>query len=238
MESHFLHAEWNNLIMANYAVSPETLLPYVPNKTELDFFEGKTYISLVGFMFLNTKIMGLGVPYHINFEEVNLRFYLKYNDRGNWLRGVSFIKEIVPRPAITLIANNLYGEKYSTMKMEHFHHESDIGLETGYKWRNNKKLHTLTATSHKKSSPMCVGSEEEFIAEHYWGFTKVNSTKTYAYQVQHPRWEIFHVTDYKIDCDFNDLFGKEFSFLKGDKPSSVFMAKGSEVKIFHKRTLN
>lgn len=224
--------------MANYAVPKEILLPYVPEKTALDFFDGKTYISLVGFMFLNTKIMGLSVPYHINFEEVNLRFYLKHNDKGNWLRGVCFIKEIVPRPAIALIANNLYREKYLTMKMEHFHHESDVAFETGYMWRSNKKLHTLTATSYKKSSPMCVGSEEEFIAEHYWGFTKVNAAKTYAYQVKHPRWEIFHVTDYKIDCDFTDLFGKEFSFLNHDKPSSIFMAKGSEVKIFPKRTLN
>ncbi len=238
MQSHFLHAAWNNLIMANYSVSPDLLLPYVPYKTQLDSFEGKTYLSLVGFMFLNTRIMGFGIPYHINFEEVNLRFYVKHNNNGNWMRGVTFIKEIVPKPAITLIANNLYNEKYATMKMKHFHHESNAGLETGYEWKDENHWHALTATTQKKSSPMRIGSEEEFIAEHYWGYTMVNETKTYAYEVQHPRWEIFHVTDYKIDCDFSNLYGKDFSFLNNAKPSSVFMAKGSEVKIFHKTTLN
>lgn len=237
MESHFLHAAWNNLIMANYSISPDLLLRYLPDKTQIDSFEGKTYVSLVGFMFLNTKIMGFGVPYHINFEEVNLRFYVKHNNNGNWMRGVTFIKEIVPKPAITLLANRLYKEKYATMKMKHFHHESDAGFETGYEWRDKNKWHALSTTTQKKSSPMRIGSEEEFIAEHYWGFTKVNETKTYAYEVQHPRWEIFHVTDYKIDCDFTNLYGDDFSFLNSEKPSSVFMAKGSEVKIFRKRTL-
>lgn len=237
MESHFLHAAWNNLIMANYIISPDLLLPYLPGKTRLDSFEGKTYVSLVGFMFLNTKILGLGVPYHINFEEVNLRFYVKYNNNGNWMRGVTFIKEFVPKPAITLLANNLYKEKYATMKMKHFHHEGAAGLETGYEWRHKNKWHSLTTTTQKKSSPMRIGSEEEFIAEHYWGFTKASATKTYAYEVHHPRWEIFHVTDYKIDCDFNHLYGNDFSFLNSEKPFSVFMAKGSEVKIFHKKTL-
>ena len=238
MESHFVHAAWNNLIMANYSISPDPLLPFVPHKTQLDSFEGKTFLSLVGFMFLNTKIMGFGVPYHINFEEVNLRFYVKHNKGGEWIRGVTFIKEIVPKPAITLIANNLYKEKYVTMKMKHFHRESETALETGYEWKDKDKWHALTAISQKKSSPMRVGSEEEFIAEHLWGFTKVNETKTYAYEVQHPRWEIFPVTDYKIECDFTSLYGQEFSFLNNEKPSSVFMAKGSEVKIFPKKTLS
>ncbi|MEP7232725.1 MAG: DUF2071 domain-containing protein [Ginsengibacter sp.] len=237
MESHFLNAEWNNLIMANYPVPPEVLLPYVPKNTELDFFGGKTYVSLVGFMFLNTKMLGLSIPYHSNFEEVNLRFYLKHNNNGNWMRGVGFIKEIVPKPAITLVANNLYGEKYATMKMKHSFHEAPDYLETGYEWRFKNKWNKISAISKTTSLPMRIGSEEEFIAEHYWGYTKVNDDKTYAYEVKHPRWEIFHVTDYVIHCDFSGLYGKEFSFLKDAKPSSIFMAKGSEVKICHKTTL-
>ncbi|MDQ6842935.1 MAG: DUF2071 domain-containing protein [Bacteroidota bacterium] len=237
MESHFLNAAWNNLIIANYPVSPELLTPYVPDKTELDFFDGKTYVSLVGFMFLNTKMLGLSIPYHINFEEVNLRFYLKHNNKGNWMRGVAFIKEIVPKPAIAIIANNFYGEKYVSLKMKHHFRETVDSLQTGYEWQFKKKWNKISAVSKKTSSPMRIGSEEEFIAEHYWGYTKVTGDKTYAYEVKHPRWEIFHVTDHTIDCDFSNLYGKEFSFLKDRKPSSIFMAKGSEVKIYHKRTL-
>ena len=238
MESHFLHAAWNNLIMANYVVPPELLTPYLPYKTELDFFKNETYVSLVGFMFLNTKIMGYSIPYHINFEEVNLRFYVKHNENGNWQRGVTFIKEIVPRPAITLIANSLYSEKYVTAKMKHAHNEVSRGLKTEYQWRHENKWNRLATLSEKTSSPISPGSEEEFIAEHYWGFTKVKANRTSAYEVKHERWEIFPVLNYKIDCDFTNLYGEEFSFLNTAKPSSVFMAKGSEVKILHKRNLN
>src|SRR6478672_2882898 len=154
MKSHFLHTEWNNLIMANYVVPKELLLPFIPGKTELDFFEDKTFVSLVGFMFLNTRILGFSVPHHINFEEVNLRFYVKYNDRGHWKRGTVFIKEIVPRPAISFFANFIYGEKYSTMKMKHFHSEKADVIETSYEWKYKNRWNKLAASSQKKSLPM------------------------------------------------------------------------------------
>ncbi|HSQ43902.1 MAG TPA: DUF2071 domain-containing protein [Ginsengibacter sp.] len=237
MSSHFLHAEWNNLIMANYVVPEELLHPYIPAATELDFYKGKTYISLVGFMFLNTRIRGFSVPYHVNFEEVNLRFYVKHNDRGSWKRGTVFIKEIVPKPAISFVANRLFKEKYSTMKMRHFHIEKPDVIETCYEWKYQNKWNKLMAACHKKSCPMRINSEEEFIAEHYWGYTKYDDTRTYEYEVEHPRWEIFPVSDYTIECDFKGIYGDKFSFLKEMKPSSVFMAKGSEVRIYNKITL-
>ena len=145
MKSHFLRTEWNNIITANYVVPKELLSPYIPPKTELDFFEGKTFISLVAFMFLNTRILGLSMPYHTNFEEVNLRFYVRYNDHGQWKRGTVFIKEIVPRLAISLFANFLYGEKYSTMRMKHFHIKKDDKTETGYEWKHKNKWNKIAA---------------------------------------------------------------------------------------------
>jgi uncharacterized protein YqjF (DUF2071 family) len=237
MKSHFLHTEWNNLIMANYVVPKELLLPFIPYKTELDFFEEKTFVSLVGFMFLNTRILGFSVPHHINFEEVNLRFYVKYNDHGKWKRGIVFIKEIVPHPAISFFANLLYGEKYSTMKMKHFHIEKADEIETCYEWKYKNKWNKLVASSQKKSMPMRINSEEEFITEHYWGYTKYNEHKTYEYEITHPRWEIFKVLNYTIDCDFSGIYGNEFSLLHNTVPSTIFMAKGSEVKIYHKKSL-
>src|SRR5450432_2463378 len=102
----FLKAEWNNLIMASYTIEPALLKPYLPRYTELDFYNGNTYVSLVGFMFNNTRIPGMKIPFHVNFEEVNLRFYVRYKDNGEWKRGVVFIKEIVPKLAISYVANN------------------------------------------------------------------------------------------------------------------------------------
>ena len=238
MTSHFLAAEWNNLVMANYVVPKELLSSYVPFKTELDSYQGQTFISLVGFMFLNTRIRGFNVPYHVDFEEVNLRFYVKHNDNGQWKKGTVFIKEIVPKRAISFIANNLYREKYFTMKMKHFHIENEDRIDTCYEWKYKDNWNKLKASCYKKSQLMRINSEEEFIAEHYWGYTKYKEDITYEYEVMHPRWEIFKVADHTIDCDFNGIYGNDFSFLSKAKPSSVFMAKGSEVRICTKKVLD
>jgi uncharacterized protein len=168
MPATFLTAEWNNLIMANYVIDPEVLKPYLPNKTELDIYNGKCYVSLIGFMFEKTKLLGISIPFHANFEEVNLRFYVRYNDKGVWKRGAVFIKEIVPKPAISIIANTLYKEKYSTMPMKHFYLKDDNEIYLGYHWKHKGRWNKLEATTATEALPMQPGSKEEFIAEHYW----------------------------------------------------------------------
>ena len=233
----FLTAEWNNLIMANYFIDPSLLLPYLPNKTELDVYNGNVYVSLIGFMFENTRLLGMKIPFHVNFEEVNLRFYVRYFENGEWKRGAVFIKEIVPKPAISFIANTLYNEQYSTMQMKHFLKESNDEIQLGYHWKHKNKWNRIEAITENKSVPMLPGSEEEFIAEHYWGYSKYNDTTTVEYAVQHPRWQIYPVKKYTIDCDFNALYGNRFSVLQAAVPNSVFVAKGSAISILHKRNL-
>jgi len=233
----FLTAEWNNLIMANYIIDPSLLLPYLPNKTELDVYNGNVYVSLIGFMFENTRLLGIKIPFHVNFEEVNLRFYVRYFEKGMWKRGAVFIKEIVPKPAISFIANTLYNEKYSTMRMKHFLKESNEEIQLGYHWKHKNKWNRIEAITQNKTVPMIPGSEEEFIAEHYWGYSRYNDTTTVEYAVQHPRWEVYPVKEYTIDCDFNALYGNHFAMLQTATPNSVFVAKGSAISILHKRNL-
>lgn len=109
----FLKARWENVVMANYAVDPEILTPYLPKNVELDYFAGKTYVSLVGFMFRDTRIFNIPVPFIGTFEEVNLRFYVKRTVNGELRRGVVFIREIIPSKIIALAANLLYKEHYT-----------------------------------------------------------------------------------------------------------------------------
>jgi uncharacterized protein len=237
MSSPFLTAEWNNLIMANYSIDPAILKPYLPNKTELDFYNGKCYVSLIGFMFEKTRLLGVKIPFHVNFEEVNLRFYVRCNDNGVWKRGAVFIKEIVPKPAISIIANALYHEKYSTMRMKHFFTENNNQINLGYHFKHKGKWNKLEAATATEALPMLPGSEEEFIAEHYWGYSQYNNQTTYEYAVQHPSWKVHEVKKYLIDCNFTALYGEQFSFLQKAKPNSVFMAQGSAISILKKRVL-
>lgn len=237
MPSKFLTAEWKNLIMANYVVDPEVLKPYLPAHTMLDEFNGKTYVSLVGFMFANTRLLGYKFPWHVNFEEVNLRFYVKHLDNGIWKRGVVFIREIVPRHAIRIIANLVYREKYSSMPMKNFFSGNAKEMEVGYHWKFQGDWNRLEATTSNKAIPIQPGSEEEFIAEHYWGYSRNTEHVTYKYEVQHPRWNIYPVKKYLIDCDFEKLYGSSFAFLQGLIPSSVFMAEGSAISVLKRKML-
>jgi uncharacterized protein len=229
--STFLKAEWRKLALANYAIDASLLTKYLPAKTELDLWNGTCYLSLVGFMFLNTSIKGFKIPYHINFEEINLRFYVKHRDaKGEWRRGVVFIKEIVPKPALTFVANTVYKENYQTLPTTHHWEFSGSHWKVGYQWKY-KKWNSFNVEASSVAIPIMEGSEEEFITEHYWGYTKINNTKTSEYEVQHPRWEVYPISNYQIDVEFGNVYGQEFDFLKSEKPLSVFLAEGSEISV-------
>lgn len=227
----FLAAEWRKLALAQYAVDREILLKYLPPNTELDDWQGKYYVSLVGFMFIDVKLRGLNIPFHTNFEEVNLRFYVRYKDGEEWKRGVVFIKEIVPLPAITFVANTIYKENYQTLPMKHVWIEQEHQLEVDYLWKSNKKWNKFSVTTSSKAQEILIGSEEEFITEHYWGYTKIGVNRTSEYGVEHPRWEAYPIKDYSIDVDFGINYGREFAFLSNTKPNSVMLAEGSEIRV-------
>ena len=233
----FLKAEWRKLVLANYVVEPAVLLKYLPAKTELDEWNGRCYVSVVGFMFLNTKLMGLSIPFHRNFEEVNLRFYVKYQDGNTWKRGVVFIKEIVPKPALTFVANTVYKEHYQTLRMSHEWDETPEKLFVKYAWEVNKQTNYIAVNAAPNPEEIAVGSEAEFITEHYWGYTKTSETSTLEYEVRHPRWEAYQVNDFEVQVDFKANYGEDFAFLSEQRPFSVMLAEGSEVSVENKRTL-
>lgn len=218
--------------MANYTVDPELLRPYLPCSTELDVFGGNHYVSLVGFLFANTKVMGLRIPYHHTFEEVNLRFYVRYKEAGVWKRGVVFLKEIVPLYAIAAVANALYGEKYVRYPMQHRYTHTEQGLHVKYAWKMRSGWNEIDVSAGVKPEPVVVGSEEEFITEHYWGYTFVDKSRSGSYQVAHPQWRIHRVHNHRIVCDAATLYGPRFAEALAQPPVSVFMAEGSAVTVY------
>ncbi len=232
----FLTAEWQKLAMANYAVDPKILQKYLPHKTELDLWNGTCYLSLIGFMFKNTKVLGIKIPFHVNFEEVNLRFYVRYKDQNEWKRGVVFVKEIVPKPALSWVANTLYKEHYETMPMRHTWTLAEDTLSVSYAWKKKRWQH-LTLLTNTQAKLIEDNSEEAFITEHYWGYTKISDKKTSEYGVEHPSWEVYQTKSYEIDVDFGEVYGQEFAFLATQKPQSVFLAEGSAIAVKSGRIL-
>lgn len=235
MSKPFLTAAWKKLVLANYSVDPSILKPYLPSGVELDMFNGVHYLSLVGFMFRDTAVMGVKVPFHINFPEVNLRFYVRYNDQGQWKRGVVFLSEIVPKYAVAFIANRIYKENYRRMPMRVTETVDQLHINTSYEWKFNGNWNTLAVSASSRPMALQSGSEEEFITEHFWGYAKYSDAKASEYQVAHPRWDTYKVESYTINCDFRSIYGEAFSGLTYQQPLSVFFAEGSAIQVYPKR---
>ena len=223
--------------MANYVIDPKLLAAYLPAGTELDFWNGNCYVSLVGFMFVNTKLLGIKVPFHVDFEEVNLRFYVKRFENNEWKRGVVFIKEIVPKPALTFVANTLYNEKYETLPMRHSWKENAENRVVDYQWKKNGHWQSFKVVAALTPSEIAPNSETEFITEHYWGYAKVNDSVTNEYEVTHPKWEQYTVQSAEISVDFELVYGSEFAFLTERNPDSVLLAEGSKITVEGKKTI-
>jgi uncharacterized protein YqjF (DUF2071 family) len=231
----FLKANWENIIMANYEIDPELLTSFLPKGVALDLFNNKCYVSLVGFMFKNTRLFNIPIPWFGTFEEINLRFYVIRKEEGITKRGVVFINETIPYPIVAWIANKLYKEHYTVVPTRNdIQHNNEV-KKIRFEWFLNKKTNSIFIEANNESAPIKKGSLEQFIYEHYYGYTKVSDTKTEEYKLQHPSWETHQVIDYQIDCDFEAMYGSAFSVLNTTKPEAVFIAKGSSVGIEWKR---
>jgi len=224
-----VRADWRKLIMANYVIDPDRLLSLVPKKTQLDFWDNQCYISLVGFMFDHSQLNGIPIPFHQSFEEVNLRFYVLRKEDEKFKRGVVFIREFVPKVAVTTIANSLFHEHYETIRMKHEWKIGDQEQTINYSWKKNK-WHSLQIKTDLKKHALLPGSMEEFFTEHYWGYTQKNGD-TVEYFVAHDAWEVYDTLSYKVDVDFEMCYGKAFAFLNQQAPASVFLAEGSKISL-------
>lgn len=227
----FLSADWRHLCLLNYEIDPNILAPHLPYGTELDYLNGKTYVSLVAFMFYKTKALGL-VPafFHQTFEEINLRFYVIRKDENEIKRGVVFIKEIVPKPFLAYIARTFYNENYVAMPTSN---KITEGISYEYTWGENQLK--IMSTNKKMAAPS--DSPERWITEHYWGYTKISSSKTYEYQVKHPVWNLYGVEGFSLSGNLGELYGQEFTSALSSSPNSIFIADGSEVTVHMPRVI-
>jgi uncharacterized protein YqjF (DUF2071 family) len=236
--SRFLSARWVHLAMANYEVDPASLAGLVPRGTTLDLWQGRCLASIVGFQFLDTKVLGIGVPFHRDFDEVNLRFYVRREAGGEVRRGVVFVKEIVPRRAIAWVANGLYNEKYVALPMRHDDRLDGPERSLAYDWRFRGAWCRLAVCVEGEPTRPPADAEETFITEHYWGYTAQRDGSTLEYQVEHPPWAVWRAELTEFTCDVPGLYGAAFApFLRGT-PRSCFVATGSAVTVRRGRRLS
>lgn len=232
-ERVFLSAEWLDLVFLNYVVEPTLLHPYVPQGTTLGSFRGKTYLSLVGFRFCKTKLWGrVAVPLHTDFDEVNLRFYVHRETQSEPRRGVVFIKEIVPKPAIAITARFVYGENYVSFPMQHKISTAKDGLEVEYSWKQGSGRSRIFARSNVAPKLPAPNSLEQYITEHYWGYSRQKSGNSLEYHVSHIPWSIRFASEARFAGDASELYGKEFGEVLSREVDSAYIANGSAVEVY------
>ncbi len=229
----FLTAAWHDLAMLNFEVEPLLLADLIPPGTELDNWNGTTFVSLVGFRFLKTEVCGFSIPFHRDFDEVNLRFYVRRREGTELRRGVVFIREIVPRWAIAFMARKLYNERYVALPMTHRKEsrgESAAFVEYG--WQSASGWNRMSLNIEGNSFLPDPGSLEQFITEHYWGYTLQSDGSTMEYRVEHPGWRVWQGCEAKFEGDTSELYGSELSMLLQTEPASAFLAEGSEITVY------
>jgi len=234
----FLTAEWQDLVMLNYEVDSRLLEKYVPSGTELDSFQGKTFVSLVGFRFCRTRLFGsVTVPLHSNFEEVNLRFYVRRTEGDETRRGVVFIAEIVPKQVIATVARLIYGENYVCLPMQHHICIDGSKKTVEYQWQLIDHWCHLTAQAEGTPALPGEGTLEQFITEHYWGYSTQRNGGSLEYYVSHMPWHVWVSTTSGFKGDASGLYGIELGRVLESRPSSAFIADGSPVTVFKGRKL-
>ena len=231
MPGIFLSAEWRHLAMLNYEVDPAILQPRVPPGTELDLFDGKALVSIVGFMFLKTRVLGIPIPFHMNFPELNLRFYIKRPHPDGDRRAVAFVKEVVPRFAIAFVARTLYNENYVSLPMRNSLEQNASSIAADYEWKLNSRWQKMGVRSSGSAAIPPKGSGAEFITEHYWGYAAQPGGGTMEYQVKHPQWRTWEADDHTLDADVSALYGPEFAPFLKVKPHSAILAEGSPITV-------
>ncbi len=225
----FMTAEWINLVMMNYAVDPGLLKPLVPRGTILDDFDGKYYVSLIGFEFNRSRIYGFPIPFHQKFEEVNLRFYVRRSEK----RGVAFIKELVPKRAVAAIARFAFNENYTYVPMAHRIERGARGdIQTAaFSWGGASKRSSMQIQTKGEGFLAPEGSLCQFITEHYWGYAAQADGGCLEYEVQHPRWRVWAAKDAQFLGDGAWTYDANFAAVLGRGPDSAFMAEGSPVTV-------
>ena len=219
--------------MLNYRIHPAVLLPLVPKGTELDTWRGEAMVSVVGFRFLKTRVLGVPVPFHVNFDEINLRFYVRREEAGKVRRGVVFIREVVPRWAIAALARWTYNEPYVACPMK-----SEAGpAGARYAWEHGGRWNQLAVEVMGEPGVLVPGSEAEFITEHYWGYTRQCDGGTVEYEVKHPPWRVWSAEAATFECDVRGFYGGAYVEALSARPCSAFLAEGSEIAVMSARRI-
>lgn len=225
-----LQAHWSHLCVLSYAVPPELLQPLTPRGLMLDTRDGQCFASLVAFDFENTRFKGMAWPFHRDFPEVNLRFYVR-NKAGE--RGFCYVREFVPKRLVCWIARRLYHEPFERVPMTSDVHRKNAGLEVIHKFRHHERWQEI-AVATTGAAPLLPTEDswESYFLDQQWGFGTDEAGRPIRYRIAHPRWLVYSVEWADVRVNWAKTYGPAWKCLQETKPFSKILAEGSDVVVF------
>jgi uncharacterized protein YqjF (DUF2071 family) len=232
---NLMSGRWSHLVHFNYEVEKSILEPYLPAGAEIDLFNGKTWLSMVGLLFEDLAVLGVEDSLHKSFEQIDLRFYVRYPGDHGWNHGVVFIDHIVPEPVMAGAARLVGGEPYRSMEMKHHIAMPTADTEAAgtveYSWKNGENWCSMRAVTTGARRQMNPGSKEEFLTHRLWAYSPREGTRPMIYRVEHPRWHYRPVGMATLECDVASLYGRQLADFIRPTPTFAFVAEGSEVEM-------
>jgi uncharacterized protein len=228
----FLTARWTDVLLVNCRVSPSLLQPYVPSGSTLDTPDAEPdahLLSMIVFRFQDTRVREMRVPTAQDFAELNLRFYVRDNDR----RAAVFLREFVPAPLVILGARLFYRQPYYPARISHTVTRQDAEIRVQTRFRNHAHRGTIDVTARNTPRVPDEASVEHFIKEHYWGFHQDRRGGSFAYRVDHPIWTTYPVEQATMTIDPGALLGGAWRSVNWHEARhSVVFADGSDARVF------
>ncbi len=183
------HVDWTDLMFHHFEVDSVELQKKVP--FELDLYEGKAYVSLVGFhsskLWLDkcgkwTRYVNAPFATH---DFLNLRTYVKHGGEA----GIYFLTEFVNRKVSVLLGRMVYGLPYHRGTIHYSHHLGENN------WGSVKDCRAGVSLAYESGSPssgdLCIcntGTLEEFLCEKYTAYTSLNEN-TLVFRILHEPWK-------------------------------------------------
>lgn len=224
----FMSCSWTNLLYVNFRIDAKLINALLPKDLEADLFDGFAILSFVGFRFTDARLLGIKIPFHQKFPEINLRTYVK-SKKNPTEKGIYFISEMVPKFMTYFVGKFIFGEPFSRINVQEILNENSFG----YKIENKNEGLEMSAILSQNLNEQIKNKEEEFIVDRVFAFCGKANKKSKKYEVQHPKWNLMKAENSNyIFSNLSHISKLLNNFLQGATPSSIFATDGSAVDVF------
>jgi uncharacterized protein YqjF (DUF2071 family) len=183
-----MEQKWHDLLFAHWSAPADALRRLIPEKCELDTFDGQAWISVVPFTMSGVRLRGTpAIPWLSAFPELNVRTYVSAGGKP----GVWFFSLDAANPVAVEIARcwfhlpYFYSRMKSTAALEGIVYSAQRRDRRG----RNERLEA-TYSARGTSFEAQPGTLEYFLAERYCLYAQKPDGTLLRGEIHHAPWRL------------------------------------------------